>query len=306
MHPQLSTGLLVLASCVSIGSAHSFVSNINIDRLMYNGFRPPAPNADPLAIGWSTTAFDDGYVNQTGYTNGEIICHRGANNAHAHAQVAAGDHIQIQWNGWPNSHKGPVIDYLASCGEGQPCEEVDKDDLRFFKISQYGLIDAANDTFGPGGVWATDLLIANNNSWVVEIPPQVKPGFYVLRTEIIALHNASKPIGAQNYPQCLNLRITGNGTVLPDGTLGNDLYSPDEPSVYLDIYTGLSTYKIPGPTLMSGVKEGTVPLSHLVPTGGGAIYTGTETTPVATHPPTITASSVASTLTSRPSVSKRW
>jgi len=305
MRTQLSTGLLALSYGASLGSAHSYVSNINIDKLMYNGFHPPTPDDGPLTIGWSTTAFDQGYVNQTGYTNGEIICHRDGSNAHAHALVAAGDHIHIQWNGWPMSHKGPVLDYLASCGKNQPCEEVDKNDLRFFKISEYGLIDGANNTLGPGGLWATDLLIANNNSWIVEIPPQIQPGFYVLRTEIISLHNASNAIGAQNYPQCLNIRITGTGTILPEGTLGKDLYSPDEPSVHLDIYQGLSTYKIPGPTLMSGVKEGTVPLSHPVPTGTGAVYTGTETTPVATHPPTVTASSVASTLMPRLSASKR-
>ncbi|GAW13695.1 hypothetical protein ANO14919_030840 [Xylariales sp. No.14919] len=279
-----SISLLALAYGASLGVAHSFVSNINIDRLMYDGFHPPAPDSYPLAVGWSTTAFDHGYVNQTGFTTEEIICHRGSQNANGHALVSAGDRIHVQWNGWPMSHKGPVMDYLASCGENQPCEEVDKNDLNFFKISELGLLDAGNTTAGPGGLWATDLLIANNNSWIVEIPQQIKPGFYVLRTEIIALHNASNPIGSQNYPQCLNLRITGDGTVLPSGTPGKELYDTDEPSVYLNIYEGLSTYKIPGPPVMSGVEAGTIPpLSHPLPTGPGATFTGTETTPVATQ-----------------------
>jgi endoglucanase len=296
-------GLLALACGASLSAAHSFVSYIDIDRLQYNGFHPTTPGSDPLAIGWSTTAFDQGYVNQTGYTTEEIICHRGSRNAHAHALVAAGDRIHIQWNGWPMSHKGPVLDYLASCGDEQPCENVDKNELRFFKISQLGLISATHNTAGPGGLWATDLLIANNNSWVVEIPEQMKPGFYVLRTEIISLHNASQAIGAQNYPQCLNLRIAGNGTLLPSGTLGKDLYSPDEPSVHLDIYSGLSTYKIPGPTLNNVFATETAPLSHPLPTGPGAIYTGTETTPVATHA-AMTAANAPTTLTARPSASK--
>ncbi|KAI0435490.1 glycosyl hydrolase family 61-domain-containing protein [Xylaria telfairii] len=293
MHnPHLS--LLLLAYGVSVGTSHSFVSNINIDRLMYDGFHPTAPDSDPLAIGWSTTAFDQGYVNQTGFRTEEIICHRGSRNANAHALVSAGDRIHVQWNGWPMSHKGPVMDYLASCGENQPCETVDKNDLSFFKISELGLIDAANTTAGPGGLWATDLLIANNNSWIVEIPTQIKPGFYVLRTEIIALHNATNAIGAQNYPQCLNIRIAGNGTFLPSGTPGKKLYDPAEPSVHLDIYNGLSTYKVPGPTVISGVKPETIPpLSHPVPTGPGAIFTGTDTTPVATQAITATPSAAS-------------
>ncbi|KAI0533003.1 glycosyl hydrolase family 61-domain-containing protein [Xylaria digitata] len=293
--------LLASAYGASLCVAHSFVSNINIDRLYYDGFHPPTPDSYPLAVGWSTTAFDHGYVNQTGFTTEEIICHRGSKNANAHALVSAGDRIHVQWNGWPMSHKGPIIDYLASCGENQPCENMDKNDLNFFKISELGLLNASNTTAGPGGLWATDLLIANNNSWIVEIPPQIKPGFYVLRTEIIALHNASNAIGSQNYPQCVNIRIAGNGTVLPSGIPGKKLYEPDEPSVHLDIYEELSTYKIPGPTVMSGVEAGTIPpLSHPLPTGPGATYIGTETTPIATRIATRVLGVVFSTLTARP------
>ncbi|KAI1278191.1 lytic polysaccharide monooxygenase [Xylaria sp. FL0933] len=294
-------GLLALTYGASLGHAHGFVSNINVDRLMYDGFHPNSPDSDSLAIGWSTTAFDQGYVNQTGFTTDEIICHRGSQNANAHALVSAGDRIHVQWNGWPQSHKGPVMDYLASCGDNQTCEKVDKDELNFFKISELGLLNGTNATAGPGGLWATDLLIANNNSWIVEIPSQIKPGFYVLRTEIIALHNATNAIGSQNYPQCLNIRIAGSGTVLPNGTPGKELYSPDDPSVHLDIYEGLSTYKIPGPAVMSGVKAGTVPpLSHPVPTGPGAIYTGTATTPVVTQTVIKTPTAAIPTLTAKP------
>ncbi|KAI8964472.1 glycoside hydrolase family 61 protein [Daldinia sp. FL1419] len=245
--------------------AHSFVSNINIDRLSYDGFRPTEPDEHPFAIGWSTTAFDQGYVNQTGYRTEEIICHRGATNARGHALVSAGDIVHLQWNGWPESHKGPVLDYLASC-DGS-CESVGKETLRFFKINQVGLVDNSE----APGLWGSDQLIANNNSWMVEIPRQIQPGFYVLRTEIISLHNASREIGAQNYPQCINLQITGDGTKLPSGVLGKELYDPDDPSMHLDIYDGVSTYVIPGPTLIPRVE--TVTLSHPLPTGSGTPLT---------------------------------
>ncbi|KAI1644615.1 glycoside hydrolase family 61 protein [Daldinia loculata] len=258
--------------------AHSFVSNININRLSYDGFRPTEPDDHPFAIGWSTTAFDQGYVNQTGYRTEEIICHRGAKNAKNHAPVSAGDIVHIQWNGWPESHKGPVLDYLASCGNS--CETVDKDALRFFKINQVGLIDGSKAL----GLWGSDQLIANNNSWMVEIPRQIQPGFYILRTEIISLHNASHEIGAQNYPQCINLQITSDGTELPSGILGEELYDPDDPSMHLDIYDGVSTYRIPGPTLISGIE--TVTLSHPLPTGSGIPFTGFTTSAVPIPTPT--------------------
>ncbi|KAI0601088.1 putative endo-1,4-beta-glucanase [Biscogniauxia sp. FL1348] len=278
------TVFAALAGGVSV-TAHSFVTNLNIDQSYYGGFSPIEPDAHPLAIGWSTTAFDQGYVNQTGYQTKEIICHRGAANAKAHARVNAGDTIYIQWNGWPESHKGPVVDYLASCGTSS-CETVDKSALQFFKISEAGLV---NGSSAPG-TWATDQLIANNNSWAVEVPAQVKPGFYVLRTEIIALHNASNAVGAQNYPQCFNLQIEGNGTLVPEGLPGQALYDPEDPSMHLDIYgTALSTYKIPGPTQIPEAK--TASLSHPMPTGAGVVYTATST---AVQVPTPTSNAVGS------------
>lgn len=277
--PLLPSLLLTLASASAV-SAHSWVSNINIDGKAYKGFNPVPglPNDDVLAA-WSTTATDQGYVNQTDYAHPDIICHRGAANGKGHAPVQAGGEIHIQWNGWPQNHKGPVMDYLAPCGES--CASVDKTRLEFYKISQAGLVTP--DIQAPLGLWASDQLIANNNSWVVAIPPDTMPGFYVLRTEIIALHNASYGDGAQNYPSCFNLEILGNGTKHQSGTLGEKLYKASEPGVQLNITTGVTHYDIPGPTLIPDAT--TAPLEHPVPTGSGTPVTGDEITVIATPNP---------------------
>jgi cellulase len=268
--------LLATLSGGLLASAHSFVSNININGLSYDGWRPTNPAGTPDAVGWSTEAFDHGYVNQSAYQTEEIICHRGAVNARGHAPVAAGDSVQLQWNGWPESHKGPVIDYLARCGD-ESCATVDKLSLEFFKISQLGLLDG---TEAPGQ-WASDQLIANNNSWVVEIPKDIKPGFYVLRTEIVALHNASVPLGAQNYPQCLNLKISGNGDILPAGIPAQAFYSPEDVSFHLDIYAGVTDYTIPGPAV--AISGEPVTLSHPLPTATGTAIVVTDS-PASTLP----------------------
>ncbi|KAK8069950.1 putative endoglucanase IV precursor [Apiospora phragmitis] len=278
------TPLQLLAALASAGasvvSAHSFVSNINIDGRSYQGFRPlPGYQNPALLTAWSTTAEDQGYVNQTSYEGPDIICHRGGANGHGHAPVKAGGQIHVQWNGWPQNHRGPVLDYLADCGESG-CETVDKTQLKFFKISQAGLVTpASKQKDGSGapsfGYWASDQLIANNNSWVVEIPPRIKPGFYVLRTEIIALHNASYSDGIQNYPQCFNLEIQGSeGTEVPAGTPGESLYRASDPGVRLNITTGVQNYPIPGPTLISDAV--TASLSHPVPTASGTPITADD------------------------------
>ncbi|KAI1847546.1 hypothetical protein JX265_000797 [Neoarthrinium moseri] len=292
MH-SISATLLALAGAATV-AAHSFVSNINIDQKSYPGFRPMNGSVNnPVIVGWSTSAWDQGWIGATTYASPDIICHRNGSNAKGHAPVAAGDKVHIQWNGWPQGHKGPVMDYLAPCGVGG-CQSVDKTSLEFFKINQGGLVNAS--AMRPYGEWATDQLIANNNSWLIEIPPAIKPGFYVLRTEIIALHNLTS--GAQHYPQCLNLEITGNGTEVPSGVLGEHLYNATESGLKqgLNITAGVTSYLVPGPTIIADAVS--VSLSYPKPTGTGTIITGTATAsggssatvPVVTVTATVTAS----------------
>lgn len=243
-----SRALLSVFAGATAVSAHGFVQNWVIDGDSYEGYNAPAmqnANPTPTLAAWFTKQTDLGFVDPTTYTTPDIICHKSATNGLGHAIIKAGDKIFIQWNTWPDSHKGPVMDYLAPCDDS--CETVDKTTLQFFKIDEGGFLNNS----GNGGMWASDTLIANNNSWMVEIPPTIKGGNYVLRHEIIALHSAGSEDGAQNYPQCFNLQITGGGSSSPSGTLGTKLYNANDPGILINIYTSLSTYTIPGPTLIA-------------------------------------------------------
>lgn len=213
--------------------------------------------------------------------------------------VAAGDKINLQWTTWPDSHHGPVIDYLANCGDS--CETVDKTTLKFFKIDGVGLVD---DTTVPG-TWGDDQLIANNQSWMVEIPPTLAPGNYVLRHELIALHSAGTEGGAQNYPQCFNLQVTGSGSAQPSGVLGTELYKATDAGILVNIYTSLSTYVVPGPTLISGAISITQATSAITAsgtpvtgTGGAATTAATTTASAGQTSSTTTVPSATSTTTS--------
>ncbi|CAG9940806.1 unnamed protein product [Clonostachys rosea f. rosea IK726] len=101
--------------------------------------------------------------------------------------------------------------------------------------------------------WATDLgfLFENNLSTSVKIPSDIKPGNYVLRHEIIALHEGLEQGGAQFYPQCINLKISGGGSKSPEGTVATELYQSNDPGVLYNIYNDEKhpTYTIPGPKL---------------------------------------------------------
>jgi cellulase len=141
-----------------------------------------------------------------------------------------------------------VIDYLAPCpGE---CTKATVRDLSFTKVAEQGLIKPGK----PGAaVYATDSLIKNNSTWIFTVPKDLKFGNYVLRNEIIALHTAGTVGGAQNYPQCFNLRVKGDGkTALPKGIPGTKLYTPSTPGILFNIAADVQKYPIPGPPLWKG------------------------------------------------------
>ncbi|CAG8958824.1 hypothetical protein HYFRA_00011775 [Hymenoscyphus fraxineus] len=266
-------------------AAHGTVSGVVADGVYYPGY-----NANfqymataPVVVGWSTPQDqDNGFIAPDQYSSPDIICHRGATNAGTSAKVAAGGKIDLQWTTWPESHHGPMIDYLANCNGD--CTTVDKTALEFFKIDGVGLIDGS----AAPGKWASDEMIANNNTWSVTIPSDIAPGSYVLRHETIALHSAGSSGGAQNYPQCINLEITGSGTASPSGVKGTALYTATDPGILINIYTTLASYIVPGPPLFSGASSGS---SSSAPT----VVAASSKAPAASSPaPAVTKAPVAS------------
>ncbi|KAK2015105.1 family 61 glycosyl hydrolase [Colletotrichum eremochloae] len=249
-HQGKTSGFVAILASAATVAAHGHVTNIVINGVSYRNYIPvqdPYTNNPPLVAGWTIDQRDNGFVAPDAYNAPDIICHRQAVAGKGRITVAAGDTVQLQWTEWPDSHKGPVIDWLANCNG--PCNLIDKTDLRFFKIDGAGLINPPQRT----NRWAATALIENGNAWLVQIPPNVAPGHYVLRHDIIALHGAGQPNGAQSYPQCINLEITGEGTDNPAGTPGTALYKADDPGILYNIYRdNLNDYVVPGDTIIPG------------------------------------------------------
>ncbi|KAJ5773742.1 hypothetical protein N7457_008638 [Penicillium paradoxum] len=285
--------LLGSALFASLVAGHGHITNIVINGVSFAGWdigSYPYMETPPVVVAWGTPNTANGFISPDAYGTDDIICHLDATNAKGHVVVAAGDRVFLQWTeGWPESHHGPVIDYLASCGT-DGCETVDKTKLEFFKIDGVGLVDGST----VPGIWGDDQLIAQNSAWMVEIPSDIAPGHYVLRHELIALHGAGTEGGAQNYPQCFNLQITGSGTDKPAGVLGTDLYSPTDPGILVNIYSSLSTYIVPGPTLYSGAVSITQTTSAI--TASGTPVTGSA----ASGSTTSTSKSSTTTLVTAP------
>ncbi|KAL6884404.1 glycoside hydrolase family 61 protein [Trichoderma evansii] len=301
MTPKLAN-LLVTALTAATGVVgHGHVNNIVINGVYYEGYDPtsfPYEPTPPIVVGWTAADTDNGFVSPDAYQSPDIICHKNATNAGGHASVKAGDSVLFQWVPVPWPHPGPVVDYLANCNGD--CETVDKTTLEFFKIDGIGLISG-----GDPGNWGSDVLIANNNTWVVQIPKDLATGNYVLRHEIIALHSSEEVDGAQNYPQCFNLAVTGTGSLQPTGIPATELYHESDPGILFNIYTSPLTYTMPGPTVVSGlpssVAQGssaaTATSSATVPGNGSTGGTSSRTTTVKSTSTTTTRPSSSSAVT---------
>ncbi|KAM0425786.1 hypothetical protein ACHAPT_009036 [Fusarium lateritium] len=235
----LLTGLLAGAA-----NAHGHVKSIIVaGGETYTGGLPWNAPAD--AVGWSAQNQDNGFVAPDAFGSADIICHKGGKPASNAATVAAGDTLTLAWDTWPESHKGPVIEYLAPVSGD--FASVNKESLQWTKISEKGLVSGSN----PGN-WAADELIANGFSWAVTIPKNLKPGNYVLRHEIIALHSGGQPNGAQAYPQCINLKVTGSGSGSLQGSGAfTSFYTAEDPGILFNLYESFSSYPIPGPAVQT-------------------------------------------------------
>ncbi|OQE40849.1 hypothetical protein PENCOP_c005G04147 [Penicillium coprophilum] len=265
----------LLLSSAAMVAGHGYVSGAVVDGTYHKGFIVDTYNYQaevPENFGWSETATDLGFVDATGYSGSDIICHKEATPGAISAEVKAGGSVELQWTEWPESHHGPVITYMANCNGD--CSKVDKATLEFFKIDEAGLIDGSN----APGKWASDDLIAANNSRTVTIPSAIASGNYVLRHEIIALHSAGETNGAQNYPQCLNLKVTGGGSDSPKGVLGTELYKAADAGILVNIYTSMDSYKIPGPALYTGASSGSSTTAPVATTTAAATTTAPTTT----------------------------
>jgi len=239
---MLTTALSVLSLAAAV-KAHGHVATIIVDGTEYPGGIPSGASDD--AVGWAAANQDNGFVAPDAFGTADIICHKSATPVSSAATVAAGGTITLQWDTWPESHHGPVIDYIAPVSGD--FGSVDKSSLQWVKIAEAGLVSGSNP-----GTWASDDLIANGNAWQVDIPSSLAPGNYVLRHEILALHSAGQANGAQAYPQCINIEVTGSGSSTPSGGDFTTFYSADEPGILFNLYEDFSDYPIPGPDVWSG------------------------------------------------------
>lgn len=159
--------------------------------------------------------------------------------------IKAGDTYTVEWyhdnrndDIIAASHKGPHTFYIASAS-------TNGNGAVWTKLCEDGL---------SGGRWAVDRIIANQGKISCAIPSWVAPGDYLIRAEIIALHEgetsylANNARGAQFYPSCAQVKVTSGGSTQP-GQNYNFVggYTATTPGILFNVYNSPTSYPIPGP-----------------------------------------------------------
>ncbi|KAL5598294.1 uncharacterized protein BROUX77_006128 [Berkeleyomyces rouxiae] len=219
-------------------------------------------------------------------TSPDLVCNvNGGKAGTGFVSAAAGDKVTFEWyhdnrgdDILAASHKGPIVTYIAEYTETNGASAI------WSKIAEDGY---------DGSTWATDTLISNKGKYDFTLPTSLKAGKYLIRQEIIALHEGDASYkdnsarGAQFYPTCAQFDISGTGSAVPDTNFDfNTGYTYSDPGIVFNVYGTVTSYTIPGPEIWSGA--------------GGSGST-TPTTP--TTPKEDTSSSAApSSATSAPAV----
>ncbi|KAL0066782.1 hypothetical protein AAF712_006177 [Marasmius tenuissimus] len=200
------------------------------------------------------------------------------------AKAKPGDEVRWEWEGatpelsnagfkagsWVHA-MGPTLTYIASCNGD--CRNANAADLDWVKIQYSGLnggsitdqlrnaMNSKSEPYRTEGVWAMAQLVEDGSSYTHKIPEGIPNGQYIVRSEMIAVHNplrdGDNTSGPQSYVSCAQIEIENGGdTSLPAGTKAGSLYATDGDLAKYSVFTSPKSFKEPGPQLWTGGSSG--------------------------------------------------
>jgi len=230
-------------------AAHGAVTSYVIAGKAYPGYQAYSPANSKNVIQRPYPSYDP----ITSAADPKLRCN-GGTSATQNATAAPGDKVTAIWSQWTHS-QGPIMVWLYKCaGAFASC---DGSGAGWFKIDEAGFkgdgVKVFLDGEKPSG-WEIAKLVGGGKEWSSTIPAGLAAGNYLLRHELIALHQANAP---QFYPECAQLVISGSGTAIPDASFkaaipGYAKQSDPNIKVPINDHSIPQTYTIPGPPVYKG------------------------------------------------------
>ncbi|KAB5522063.1 glycoside hydrolase [Coniochaeta sp. 2T2.1] len=231
-------------------AAHGAVTSYKIAGKDYPGYQGFSPANSKNVIQWQWPDYNP----TTSCSAAKIRCN-GGTSASLSATAAPGDSVSATWAQWTHS-QGPIIVWMYKC-PGSSFSGCDGSGAGWFKIDEAGFHGDGTkvflDTETPSG-WDIAKLVGGNKQWTSTIPQGLAPGNYLIRHELIALHQANAP---QFYAECAQVVVTGSGTANPDASYKAAIpgYCKDSDSnikVPINDHSIPQKYVVPGPPVFKG------------------------------------------------------
>ncbi len=191
--------LAPVLALVPFAAAHGAVTSYVIGGTTYQGFDGFAPANTPKTIQYPWPDYNPTMT----VTDAKVKCN-GGKLAQLSATVAAGQNVTAVWKQWTHQ-QGPVMVWMYKCaGDFSSCDTSGKGWLKIDQMGMWGTQLNSNN-------WGT-AIVYKNLKWSSMVPKNIAPGNYIIRHELIALHQANTP---QFYAECAQLVVTGSGKDLP-------------------------------------------------------------------------------------------
>ncbi|KAL8713071.1 MAG: hypothetical protein Q9220_002931 [cf. Caloplaca sp. 1 TL-2023] len=243
--------LLRMAAAIQVVSAHTSFTNFYVDG---------APQGDGTCVRMSNNIPQATYPIRP-VDSQDMAC--GVNGDKGVARICpanSGSQLTFNFRDWPDgsqpgsldkSHMGPCSVYMKkvdnSAADGNAAGP------GWFKIFE-------EDYDSSSKQWCTSKIMANDGKLSVKIPTDLAGGYYLVRPELLALHQADKsPPDPQFYVGCAQIFLQSTGSSTPKDTVSIPGYvSMQNPAMTFDIWTPSKegTYKSFGPpTYTSGSSK---------------------------------------------------
>ncbi|KAI3620947.1 glycoside hydrolase family 61 protein [Moniliophthora roreri] len=281
---KLASALTVAAALLPLVNAHGQPAYVEV-----NGQRYDAPNIyydgdsknanTPIRKTYRSDA--EAFVYQQDFADNNKMACEGAAGAPGVIKLNAGDSFTWRWDGatpelqnagfgqnsWVHG-QGTVADYIAECTNGD-CRTFDASQAGWSKLDLFGIDMGTSITQklrdglaskpepyrATQGEWGLAKLIESDSKWTTQVPSNLKPGQYLLRSELIALHNPLKDgdstSGPQLYAACAQVEVVNGGSAsLPGGVKAGELYQPFGDFARYNVING-GPFTDPGPAVLS-------------------------------------------------------